>query len=166
MRYFIDENNAVFAYAADGSQDAFIPDHLIPIDEQAALALVRPAASINQLRDDAIAAIHAWRDEQEQARIVFDCHGRQWDGGLSVRSRLQPVLKVAQQAGALPEGFFWTDAGNQDVPLTLAELEQLDVAHEAALVAQGWRIHMHQRAMKMGVEALDEAQLTSFRPAW
>lgn len=166
MRYFRDQDNAVFAYAANGSQDAFIPGHLTEIDEQTALALAQPAASINQLRDDAIAAIHAWRDEQEQARIVFDCHGRQWDGGLSVRSRLQPTLKVAQQAGVLPDGFFWTDAGNQDVPLTLAELEQLDAAHEAALVAQGWRIHVRQRAMKMEVESFNEVHLISFRPAW
>lgn len=36
MKYFKNQNNDVFAYEADGSQDAFIPEHFVAITEQEA----------------------------------------------------------------------------------------------------------------------------------
>ncbi|MCG9033367.1 DUF4376 domain-containing protein, partial [Laribacter hongkongensis] len=64
------------------------------------------------MRDTARASVNAWRDTQEQAPLVFEHGSRRWDAGLRVRDRLRPTLNAAKQAGALPEGFFWTDADN------------------------------------------------------
>lgn len=120
----------------------------------AVVAYVPPAPDLAAAVAAVVATINNWRDEQEQALIVFDHGGRQWDGGLVVRQRLQPVIALA----ALPEGFYWTAADNVDVPMTLAELGDLNAAHEAAIVARGWQIHARQRAMKNEVAALETVE--------
>lgn len=112
------------------------------------------APSLADVQAAVVADINAWRDEQEQALIVFEHGGHQWDGGLVVRQRLQPVIALA----ALPEGFYWTAADNVDVPMTLTELGDLNAAHEAAIVARGWQIHARQRQMKTEVAALETVE--------
>lgn len=115
-------------------------------------------------RNEALKAAHAsiqsWRDAEEAKPITFEHAGRVWDGGLVTRQRLQPVLALE----ALPEGFFWTDAGNNDVPVTLTDLMALNQAHEAALVAEGFRIHARQRQMKVTIESMTLEQLNAFKP--
>ncbi len=114
-------------------------------------------------RDEALKAAHAriqsWRDAEEAKPITFEHAGRVWDGGLVTRQRLQPVLALE----SLPEGFFWTDAGNNDVPVTLADLMGLNQAHEAALVQEGFRIHALQRQMKAAIESMTLEQLKLFK---
>ena len=39
MKHYKDENNLVYAYEEDGSQDAYIPSHLIPITNEEADAI-------------------------------------------------------------------------------------------------------------------------------
>lgn len=114
----------------------------------------------------AVDGINLWRAEQEQASIVFEHAGRRWDGGLRVMERIKPARRVAERAGTVLDGFFWTDADNNDVPVSLADLIALDEAHDAAIVAQGWRIHARQRAMKITIEAMDALQLGDFLPDW
>lgn len=112
---------------------------------------------------DLHARIDAWRDEQERGRIVFEHAGRRWDGGLAVRTRIGPVISLA----ALPPGFFWTDADNEDVPITLPELQALNAAHEAAIVARGLEIHVRQRQMKQEVAAMaDPADVAAYQVGW
>lgn len=106
--------------------------------------------------------IELWRDEQEAAGIVFEHAGRSWDGGLIVRQRLQPVLGLP----ALPPGFFWTDASNEDVPMTLPVLQDLSDAHEQALVVRGFEIHARQRSLKNALGAMTMEQLVGFVPGW
>ena len=65
---------------------------------------------------------------------------------------------------ALPDGFFWTDASNKDVPLSLAELQALNAAHETAIVLRGFEIHAAQRAMKSALESMDQTDLQAFDP--
>lgn len=115
-------------------------------------------------RDEALKAAHAriqaWRDAEEAKPITFEHAGRVWDGGLVTRQRLQPVLALEY----LPEGFFWTDAGNNDVPVTLTDLVALNQAHETALVQEGFRIHALQRQMKSAIESMTLEQLKAFKP--
>lgn len=63
MKYYKDENNQVYAFEADGSQDAYIPSGLVPISEAEADALRYPepsleeqASTIRQQRDDLLLA--------------------------------------------------------------------------------------------------------------
>ncbi len=115
-------------------------------------------------RNDALKVAHAsiqsWRDAEEAKPITFEHAGRVWDGGLVTRQRLQPVLALE----TLPEGFFWTDAGNNDVPVTLTDLMALNQAHEAALVQEGFRVHTLQRQMKAAIESMTLEQLNAFKP--
>ena len=114
--------------------------------------------TIEDLRHDALEAVNAWRLREEQKDIVFDFDGSQWDGGLTTRQRLQPVLSLQK----LPEGFFWTDHYNNDVPVTAETLQQLNAAHEAALVAEGFRIHVAQRQLKDLVSGMEREELENF----
>ncbi|HGB9890004.1 TPA: DUF4376 domain-containing protein, partial [Escherichia coli] len=60
--------------------------------------------------------------------------------------------------GILPEGFFWTDAENNDVPMTAGELMALSEAAEKAMFTKGMEIHVRQRTMKKEIEALSDAE--------
>lgn len=53
MKYFKDDQNNVFAYESDGSQDSFIPVHLEPISEAQALELANPPPTSEQLAEQA-----------------------------------------------------------------------------------------------------------------
>lgn len=142
---------------ADIDKDYVLGDQILPKGERPSSHHVfdythkkwADPRSIEEIRSLAIKRIESWRLEQEQQDFEFNHAGRQWDAGLSTRQRLQPVLSLSQ----LPEGFFWTDADNNNVPITLPELLALSAAHEQALVLKGFEIHAQQRAMKNAVEA-------------
>lgn len=101
------------------------------------------------------AEINAWRDAQENGNILFTLNGHKWDCGKSSQARLAPVVAVAR-TGALPPGFFWTDADNIDVPVTADELTALEAAMQQNMVLQGFKIHERQRQMKEDVDALTD----------
>lgn len=136
---------------------------VVPLTQQELDAIAAEAA---QRRDAAMqaarTAIEQWRDAQERASMVFQHAGRSWDGGLAVRARMQPLVAL----GAVPAGFFWTDADNNDVPTDFAALQALNLAHEQALVAQGFAIHQRQRAMKEALPTMTDEQLQAFVPGW
>lgn len=50
MKYFKDENNQVYAFEIDGSQDAYIPDGLTRIPQLEADALRFPPPTIAELK--------------------------------------------------------------------------------------------------------------------
>lgn len=121
------------------------------------------AQALADARDVARGRIEAWRDEQERSGIVFEHAGRAWDGGPAVRQRMQPMLALP----GLPDGFFWTDADNNDVPVTLADLGALCAAHELAIIGKGFDIHKRQRLLKASVDAMESAdELQAFVPGW
>ncbi|ECJ2403523.1 DUF4376 domain-containing protein [Salmonella enterica] len=101
------------------------------------------------------AEINAWRDAQENGNILFTLNGHRWDCGKASQTRLAPVVAVAK-SGALPPGFFWTDADNIDVPMTADELTVLEAAMQRSMVLQGFKIHERQRVMKEQVDNLTD----------
>ncbi|EJW4858909.1 DUF4376 domain-containing protein [Salmonella enterica] len=101
------------------------------------------------------AEINAWRDAQENGSITFSLNGHKWDCGKASQSRLAPVVAVAR-TGALPPGFFWTDADNVDVPMSADELTALEAAMQQNMVLQGFKIHERQRQMKEEVDKLTD----------
>lgn len=171
-RYAVIEAGVVVNHAASSAEFAFtrgwipagdsrIGDHYDPVTGYTH-ALLSPE-QLDGLRMALRDQINAWRDVQEAATIVFEHAGRRWDGGLAVRTRLLPMLSLP----ALPPGFFWTDADDNDVPVDAAALAALGAAHEAAIVTQGFAIHVRQRAMKAEIDALgDAAALQAYEPAW
>ncbi|EKB5298769.1 DUF4376 domain-containing protein [Salmonella enterica] len=101
------------------------------------------------------AEINAWRDAQENGNIIFTLNDHKWDCGKASQTRLAPVVAVAK-SGALPPGFFWTDADNIDVPMTADELTALEAAMQQNMVLQGFKIHERQRVMKEQVDNLTD----------
>lgn len=125
----------------------------------AAVAEVEPVETVRaRIRGQ----ITAWRDQQERGRIVFEHAGRRWDGGLEVRKR----LITAANLPALPAGFFWTDADDNNVPVDAAGIAALHAAHEQAIAAQGWAIHVRQREMKAEIDLLSGAALGAYFIGW
>lgn len=155
------DNGLFVAIVAPGQ-----PEEIPACDPAAAQLLGEVAYPASQAlqRSGAQAAAHArievWRDAQERAPLVFEHAGHDWDGGLATRQRLQPVIAL----DALPDGFFWTDANNNDVPVSLDDLRALNAAHEAAIVLRGFEIHAAQRAMKSALESLNLTDLQAFDP--
>ncbi|EIA2854827.1 DUF4376 domain-containing protein [Salmonella enterica] len=112
------------------------------------------------------AEISAWRNTQENGSIIFTLNDHKWDCGKASQTRLAPVVAVAK-SGALPPGFFWTDADNIDVPMTTDELTALEAAMQQNMVLQGFRIHERQRRMKEEVDKLtDYKAIQNYVPGW
>ncbi|QKJ68018.1 DUF4376 domain-containing protein [Deefgea piscis] len=106
--------------------------------------------------------INNWRDQQEQTGFLFGHAEHTWDGGVAVATRLQNSVKMP----SLPNGFYWTDADNVDVPMTHLQLSHLNAAHDQAIFAQGFRIHDRQRTMKAEVEKLSGEALAAYVVGW
>lgn len=123
-------------------------------------------AMLDGLRRQKQDEISRWRDRQENGNIIFELDGHRWDGGKASQERLAPVVAAAN-AGMLPEGFFWTDADNHDIPVTAVFLQKLEASMVQAMVMQGFKIHERQRQMKEEVaELADINAITAYQPGW
>ncbi|MED8996400.1 DUF4376 domain-containing protein, partial [Escherichia coli] len=112
------------------------------------------------------AEINAWRDAQEQGNVVFEAEGYSWDASLTSKTRIEPVMALVT-AGALPEGFFWTDADNEDIPATEELLTSIYEGMQQALVEQGFSIHERQRQMKQEIAQLETvAEIEAYEVGW
>ncbi|EJJ3124993.1 DUF4376 domain-containing protein [Escherichia coli] len=110
--------------------------------------------TVEKAREQKGSEINAWRNAMEASNYTFEHNGRKWDYGKLTQTRLEPSVAAAK-AGKLPEGFFWTDAENNDVPVTPDELIALSEAAEQAMFSKGMEIHVRQRNMKKALEALN-----------
>ncbi|EBY0802743.1 DUF4376 domain-containing protein [Salmonella enterica] len=121
---------------------------------------------IQSAKDAKHAEINNWRDAQENGNIPFTLNDQKWDCGKASQTRLAPVVAVAK-SGALPPGFFWTDADNIDVPMTADELTALEAAMQQNMVLQGFKIHERQRQMKEEVDKLtDYKAIQTYAVGW
>ncbi|HAX5205303.1 TPA: DUF4376 domain-containing protein [Escherichia coli] len=112
------------------------------------------------------AEINAWRDVQEQGNVIFEAEGYRWDASLASQTRIEPVMTMVT-SGTLPEGFFWTDADNEDIPATTELLTAIYEGMQQALVAQGFKIHERQRQMKQEVSELTTvAEIDAYEVGW
>lgn len=103
------------------------------------------------------AEINAWRNSQENASYVFTFNNHRWDYGKSTQERLSLSVQMAK-ANKLPAGSVWTDADNNDVPVTAGELLSLSEAIDQVMFAKGLEIHMRQRQMKEELNKLADLQ--------
>lgn len=117
-------------------------------------------------REQKIHEIDAWRDAQENGCITFTWNNHSWDASKASQDRLAPVLIVAK-SGQLPPGFFWTDANNEDVPVTVDDLAAIDAGMTQAMVIQGFKIHERQRQMKKDIDELtDVRDILNYSVSW
>ncbi|EKS4664712.1 DUF4376 domain-containing protein [Salmonella enterica] len=91
--------------------------------------------------------IEAWRTEQEAQPFTFEWNGRTWNAGPDSLARLYPVVMAAKSDTAR-DVMAWGDADNQQVKLSMPELEELATAMAQAQVDRNDEIYQRQREMK------------------
>ncbi|EBE7554974.1 DUF4376 domain-containing protein [Salmonella enterica] len=114
-------------------------------------------ADLNTARIQKHADINNWRNTQENANYTFTFNNHNWDYGKATQERLSLSVQMAKQ-NKLPDGFIWTDADNNDVPMTSGELLNLSDAIDQAMFTMGLKIHLRQREMKEDIDKLTDAQ--------
>ncbi|ECK5020263.1 DUF4376 domain-containing protein [Salmonella enterica] len=125
-----------------------------------------PPPDIQDAREQKHDEINRWRNMQENANYVFTFNGRNWDYGKATQERLTLSVQMAK-ANKLPAGFIWTDADNNDVPVTAGELLNLSDAIDQAMFTMGLKIHMRQREMKEAVDKLPDVKaILDYQPGW
>ncbi|EID4586254.1 DUF4376 domain-containing protein [Salmonella enterica] len=114
-------------------------------------------ADLNAARIQKHADINNWRNTQENANYTFTFNNHNWDYGKATQERLSLSVQMEKQ-NKLPDGFIWTDADNNDVPMTAGELLNLSDAIDQAMFTMGLKIHLRQREMKEEIDKLTDAQ--------
>lgn len=116
-----------------------------------------PLPDIEDARSRKHDEINAWRNKQESANYIFTFDNHKWDYGKATQERLSLSVQMAK-ANKLPAGFIWTDADNNDVPMTAGELLNLSDAIDQAMFTMGLKIHMRQREMKEEIDKLTDVK--------
>ncbi|EFP2086666.1 DUF4376 domain-containing protein, partial [Escherichia coli] len=83
----------------------------------------------------------------------FEWNGRTWNAGPDSLARLYPVVMAAKSDTARTT-LAWGDANNQQVKLSMAELEELATALAQAQVDRNDEIYRRQREMKEELSSL------------
>ncbi|EAQ6130938.1 DUF4376 domain-containing protein [Salmonella enterica] len=123
-------------------------------------------ADLNTALTQKHAEINDWRNIQENMNYVFRFNNHNWDYGKTTQERLSLSVQMAK-ANKLPAGFIWTDADNNDVPVTASELLNLSDAIDQAMFTMGLKIHLRQRQMKEEVEKLtDYKSIRNYVVGW
>ena len=99
--------------------------------------------------------IEAWRTEQEAQPFTFEWNGRTWNAGPDSMARLYPVVMAAKSDTART-ALAWGDADNQQVKLSMPELEELATALAQAQVDRNDEIYRRQRELKEELSSLGD----------
>ncbi|EFZ6280832.1 DUF4376 domain-containing protein [Shigella boydii] len=99
--------------------------------------------------------IEAWRTEQEAKPFTFEWNGRIWDAGPNSLGRLYPVV-MAAKSDIVRDVMTWGDADNQQVKLSMPELEELAAAMAQAQVERNDEIYRRQRELKEELNSLKD----------
>ncbi len=107
--------------------------------------------------------IEAWRTEQEALPFTFEWNGRTWNAGPDSMARLYPVVMAAKSDTAR-DVMAWGDVDNQQVRLSMPELEELATAMAQAQVDRNDEIYRRQRQMKDVLDSLNNlADIRAFQ---
>ncbi|HDD9944589.1 TPA: DUF4376 domain-containing protein, partial [Escherichia coli] len=99
--------------------------------------------------------IELWRAEQESQPFTFEWNGRAWNAGPDSMARLYPAV-MASKSDTARKTMVWGDAENQQVKLSMPELEELAAAMAQAQVDRNDEIYQRQREMKEELNNLDD----------
>lgn len=99
--------------------------------------------------------IEVWRTEQEALPFTFEWNGRTWNAGPDSMARLYPVVMAAKSDTART-ALAWGDADNQQVKLSMSELEELATAMAQAQVERNDEIYQRQRELKEELNSLKD----------
>ncbi len=99
--------------------------------------------------------IEIWRTEQEAQPFTFEWNGRTWDAGPDSMARLYPAV-LASKSDTARDVMTWGDADNQQVKLSMPELEELAAAMAQAQVDRNDEIYQRQRELKEELSSLGD----------
>ncbi|WP_218074083.1 DUF4376 domain-containing protein [Escherichia coli] len=99
--------------------------------------------------------IEVWRTEQEAQPFIFEWNGHSWNGGPDSMARLYPVVISAKSVTAR-KNMVWGDAENQQVKLSMQQLDELLTAMVQAQVDRNDEIYRRQREMKEELNNLED----------
>ncbi|WP_236522733.1 DUF4376 domain-containing protein, partial [Escherichia coli] len=99
--------------------------------------------------------IEVWRTEQEAQPFTFEWNGRTWNAGPDSMARLYPVV-MAVKSDTARTTLAWGDADNQQVKLSMPELEELATAMAQAQVDRNDEIYRRQRELKEELNSLED----------
>ncbi|MFA7970132.1 DUF4376 domain-containing protein, partial [Escherichia coli] len=91
----------------------------------------------------------------EAQPFTFEWNGRTWNAGPNSLARLSPVVMAAKSDTAR-DVMTWGDANNQQVKLSMAELEELATALAQAQVDRNDEIYQRQRELKEELSSLGD----------
>ncbi|ELE5763850.1 DUF4376 domain-containing protein [Escherichia coli] len=107
--------------------------------------------------------IEAWRTEQEAQPFTFEWNGHTWNAGPDSMARLYPVV-MASKSDTARDVMTWGDADNQQVKMSMPELEELATAMAQAQVNRNDEIYRRQRQMKDVLDGLNNlADIRAFQ---
>ncbi|NZC25598.1 DUF4376 domain-containing protein, partial [Escherichia coli] len=92
---------------------------------------------------------------QEAKPFTFEWNDHTWNAGPDSLARLYPVVMAAKFDTARTT-LTWGDADNQQVKLSMPELEELAAAMAQAQVDRNDEIYRRQRVMKDELNNLDD----------
>ncbi|HAP0113829.1 TPA: DUF4376 domain-containing protein, partial [Escherichia coli] len=99
--------------------------------------------------------IETWRTEQEAQPFIFEWNGHSWNGGPDSMARLYPVVMSAKSVTER-KSMVWGDAENQQVKLSMQQLDELLTAMVQAQVDRNDEIYRRQREMKEELNNLED----------
>lgn len=99
--------------------------------------------------------IEAWRTEQEAQPFTFKWNGRTWNAGPDSLARLYPAV-LASKSDTARDVMTWGGADNQQVKLSMPELEELAAAMAQAVVERNDEIYRRQRELKEELSSLED----------
>ncbi|MEO6147184.1 MAG: DUF4376 domain-containing protein [Sulfuriferula sp.] len=106
-----------------------------------------PGITLAQAQAAQLALIGAAYDAAYQLPVSYMSTTFQADTGS--QDVLSKTLAALTPIGAAPAGFYWADANNMQVPMTLVQLQGL----AAAMMSQGWAAFQHKQTQKAAIRA-------------
>lgn len=92
MKYYKDKHNQVYAFEADGSQDAFIGENLIAITESEALTITNPPPTSEQLQAQTNAEARAYLASTDWYVVRFA------ETGVAIPAEIAEARKLARES--------------------------------------------------------------------
>lgn len=142
MKFYKDENNQVFAYEDDGSQDDIVPENQVAITEYQANLIRFPPKPLSEIKTEKLAEIRV--DYDSATLEPVEALGFVWDGGFDSAIKLDAAMRLSQAAGAPGVRFYDTSNVGHDldfasalaVCVAVAGAFQTDLAKKQSLFAQ------------------------------
>lgn len=107
MKYFKDKNNVIYAYAKDGSDDAYIKPNLSQITDLEYNVIINPPKTIDELRTLKQYEIRKSFEENSNANVL--ALGFYWNGGFDSAIKLDAAMRLSQAANQSSVVFFDVD---------------------------------------------------------